>query len=1106
MGRINKLQVLVAVVGIGWPAVGSAQLYQPLDTVPKPNLVVGFDTSVTMRINSGCTSCHWSTTSRLDEAKADILTTLPIFDPYFDYGYFEYRGCGTAHTQNHVQPRGDGTSNLGTIMGLIGGASACNSKERRLPGVAAGTCLTPGCLATDFPVLNAMATNQLNGFNPFSPFIHMGCAFNPTSVGNPCQSGGTDVDETVTLQAVGTGAGGLGCFHHTNFGSTNTCNLAGAQAAFIASLATFNWPRWEPSSMDPNRVRVEFCNPMRNAAQAAWAALQSCFASFGESVPQITNGDVMSAINSNTFCDHNQIAATGCQPGSPLFNTCVCDDTIPGCEIGAGVSACNTTLTWKARQQVAVCELRRDTGGNSTFYDFYQSQPDNVVNAGCRENAGLLFTDGYMGHTPGTIVESALALPHYISSNPIGNLAVFRISSVFASSANTMMGALTNGVLGTAYDATNLGNMQEAFASLLNRMYQGNYTGAAMTMDTYGNVAVTTSFSVPGYRGFSQPTDTYLGWPQRVAMHSVNPTTGAIGPALWESDWSSKASSQLGCYSQFYGPSQTPITNGSWITANRGPDDAFSNGVNRSVNVAGGTFERDNFGGTNPAALRFGRMYGTATTRPVIVERGSSDVGGLRSALYRAHLTAIQNRPRMIYTMGGGYVYAIHGGDAQITASNQQRITYNAVSANAGREVFRYSPEFVDQGRGYSPSGTYNPGANSTGNVISYDPNVNPIVPQPMTTGQLTAREVLIDVQNNNQPVFRTILVGAQGGAGRGFFAMDVTDPCTPDVLAEWALPNGSATNEPMIYEFPRDPLAPAPTNGVSEYFSQPAVVVTDGLGSTAPRIYAFNPATGGILSARALPGGTDYPTEPVCVDVVGNGYVTHCYVVAQNGTLVRVGIDGTTGQFTSSTDITPATVDRSQTYSTRPAVFFGVDGAVNVLYGSGDFANLNNPAGGNAVYKAIDTDSRLASISTAPADATRACDNALVPNGVLNIGTERVLAPPMITKGVVAWTTYEPGTNGCIAGQGRLYAMDFATCRDAIDPTPATPQAPAGQGVGDGIPTAPVLHSKSASLVASTSVVVEGSQATTVNNVRTKGLQAPAVRRLYWKLERPNP
>lgn len=1078
MRSSTKLGVLVAAGSVAFPAVGSAQLFSPLDTVPKPNLVVGFDTSVTMNIDTGCNNCHspGDPRTRLEAAKVDIRSTLPLFDPYFNLGYFQYRGCGSANVVDArtVLPSVDGSSNLGLIDSRINAATACNSKERRLPGATAGTSITPGG-AGDPAVFAAFGLRMLPGFDPLAPFLHRTCAYTPGADGTPCTSGGTPRIETMSFNG--------GCYHHSDVDFTGTltgpsCDFSGeVLAALQGELSAFAWPRWEETALDANQVRQEFCNPMRQIARRVRSALEGCFGT--TDIPMMPRSEFNSIVNGNAFCDENVIAATACQGGALLDNTCICDDTIPLCEESLVTrSQCNTPMTFKARQQVAVCETVRP----GTFYDFYQGQSDNVVNGGCRENAAALFTDGYMGESPGALAEAARAVPTYASSNPFGNMTVFRVANSFTSSANALMSAVTGGQLTVAADATNLTSMQSSFAALLNRMYRGNYTGASMTMDSYGSVAVATTFSVPGYRGVAQPTDTYLGWPMRLSLHEVGPDGTITNAPAWETDWATKAQPATSCYNEFYGPAEAPLSGA--VRSNRGPDANFANGVARAVTIPAGQLERNNIAGNdNPQPVRFGRMYGTATTKPAIVERAASDVGGLRSASFATHLNAIRNRPRMIYTMGGGYVYGIHGGTPTTMGSSRRLYGYDHTVPDAGREVIRYAPAFVDS----SPS--------------TYTVSVNPLIPQPLTTGQLNAREVFVKDQGAGVPPrWRTVVVGAQGTAGRGMFAMDVTDPCAPNVLSEWILPSGSASNEPMVYDFPGNP-ALEPT--ARQYFQIPSVIVTDGLRGSG-RLFAYNIANGALLSQVNLPGGESYPTEPVCVDVEGSGIVTHCYVVSERGRLVRVDVDAGSYSFGTVRDITPNTgpnrVDMSQVYSTRPAVFFGPDGRVNILYGSGDFQNLINATGGNAVYKVIDRDSRSFSIGGNRGEIDRSCGGSTP--GVVNIGDERLLSPPIVSKGLVAWTTYRPGSNGCVAGQAYLYAMNYSTCVDAVNGAPA----PTGRPLGDGIPTSPVLHESSSTLIASTSVGVSAAQATSVANVATKGAGTPYVKRLYWKLEAPNP
>ena len=114
----------------------------------------------------------------------------------------------------------------------------------------------------------------------------------------------------------------------------------------------------------------------------------------------------------------------------------------------------------------------------------------------------------------------------------------------------------------------------------------------------------------------------------------------------------------------------------------------------------------------------------------------------------------------------------------------------------------------------------------------------------------------------------------------------------------------------------------------------------------------------------------------------------------------------------------------------------------------------------------------------------------------------ERLLSKPIVQEGVVAWTTYASTTNGCVAGTGYLYAMDFETCHDATSPSNPRPSA---SNIGPGIPTSPVLHSQSDTLLTQSSAGPTGAQAQTAQ-ATTRSANNKWVKPLYWRLETANP
>lgn len=1082
-----------------WPA--AAQLWNPLDTVPRPNAILGHDTSVTMGIDPQCDNCHGAgdPRTRLDQSKYDILATLPLFRDYFVFGGFEYSGCGYAKINGGTRilptPGAPNTS-YNRVYNQIAAAEHCGSRENYLPNNGIGGCITatPNCIG-DYAVIRAIMEGQLDGFDPADPWDDYSCrdpsfsswcenCSGSQSEGGPCHYVGPE-GGPLTPGTWGDVAAGLA--DNPELGNISTCtdgycvnpvvfcDAGGSyqvEAALLTKLQQIQWPRWYEGNITGADVQRDLCDPVERIFNEVATEMRQCSSS-RYVLPPDTGGN---------WCVPGQIANSACAPGSPLYNTCVCDNSNPLCQTQMVVrSDCGNILTWKARQQVAVCETY-DRSQPGRFGTFFRAQPDNVVNAGgCRENVAMFFTDGYMGGTPGTTAEALSALPTYTSFGGRSNMFVFRVANVFTGDANSMMDAVTRGQITQAYLATDLVNMQVSFARVLNRVYKGVYTGAAMGTDGYGTRAAFHSFTVPGYSLGAPIGDDYLGWPARISWHEIEPDGDIVEDPIFETDWRTKANAPSSC-----GASRT-LAGGYAATGLIGPGGNFRNGVARSVNVNPNLLDRtgDDQPDAHPA-LTFGRMFSNGSTRPLVVEAPRQPPEGRFAGDFFTFARANRTRPRMIYAMSNGWVHGIDAGVYRAPGANRptygyQKLAtdYDDAAATSGAEVFRFAPIWVGDGA---------PGA-------SYDVGMNDLVQQPLITGQLTAADVYYRRANGTE-AFGTVLVGAQGKTGRGMFSIDVTDPCNPTVLAQWRLPanNDRASNEPTIYTVA---TAAAPR-------FRPAVIVTGGLNGS-PNIYAYDIATGQRLFERGLPAGDSYPTAPVCVDATGEARATHCYVTSMSGRLIRVKLDYN-GSFSRADDITPPEVNTGLVYSTSPAVFFGPDGSPNVVYGSGDFRNLTTAGGQNYVYKAIDRQARRGGDNTTAADVQYACGSpSSTRSGVITLAAgERVISPPVVAKGVVSWTTYTAQATGCAAGTGSVYAMRYDTCDEAIDNNVPPGTSPRAHSTNAGIPAQPTMHRASESLMISKSTAPSGGQAV-ISDVNTRGGGRPVLKRLYWRPQMDN-
>lgn len=1016
----------------------SAQLWNPLDTKPKPNILVAFDTSVTMAIKSDCSDCHRGGASppyRLDEAKTDIRAVMPFFQDLFAYGGYAYQGCGSAHVVSGSRCYPDPTNleaSFTCVDNMIARAGFCESAENGLPGNAK-TCITPFC-AQDAAILGRVlqTPNLIPGLTPPPP---------PSSPTARCDKASAP---------------------------TATVDI---QAELTAAAPNINWPQWEGAVFFDDAYQF-ICGPLRGAVNAVWNKVEGCL-----NDPYTFWPGVTAWLGNSASCDAMAVAASVCTaPTSPFVGTCVCGDQTVGCTMGDALSACGVPLRLKARQQVGVCESYNP----DTFQAHFKAQPDNRVNpGGCRQNVALFFTDGFFGSN--SMIRSEVAKADLDGAfTPAGqddlrNRFVFRVSNVDnIADANALQAQLSRGTVTEAYSATNQATMMESFAIVANRVFRGVYSGASATFDRYNQRVAFHLFTVPS--GAGTAGERYLGRPSRIAWHEVDPSTGTINPApIFETDWASVAGAPL------------VGTLGGLDTRYLGPGGRFRNDVSRIQEIEANTIDRTGDGvADDHPRLRWGYMLGGASTQPVIVEAPREIPSGPSAASFASFMNraAVKNRPRVVYVLSNGYLHAIHAGarrdNPPVTAGKVQLAFDYVENADSGKELWRYKPPYTDW------LDTMRVGRRATYTF-------NDVTQQPILNGQIVVREMKV-ANTNSASDFQTLLAFSQGKNGRGYAVLDVTDPLSlPIVRRTWVLPEAAdrASQEPMFYALPAGPAGQV----------KASVIVTGGLGGSRT-IYRYD-VLGSDLGSAVLPGSgaESYPTEPSCFDATGKGYITHCYVLSSVGRLVRVGI-AADGAFTAISDITP-TAPRSpigggRVFHTRPVVFFGGDGAVNLVFGSGSATDLSNTGSQDYVFKVKD---ELFTKAAPPASgtATQVCapDSSGNRDGAIALAPgERVVSPPIVAKGVVAFTTFTvDGTTACGEGSAKLYAFNYERCTDAFD---STRRRPTPVGLGNGIPTSPVLLRASERIVAVTSAAPAA--ATGSRPVQTSGGRLMALKRLFWR------
>ncbi len=150
-----------------------------------------------------------------------------------------------------------------------------------------------------------------------------------------------------------------------------------------------------------------------------------------------------------------------------------------------------------------------------------------------------------------------------------------------------------------------------------------------------------------------------------------------------------------------------------------------------------------------------------------------------------------------------------------------------------------------------------------------------------------------------SNPVWKTILVSGLNGGGRGYFALDITDPNTPTLLWEFTTSSGTGIrqDDDLGYSYGK----PVVTRKVDGTW---VVVVTSGYNNTSPGtgrgfLYVLDAATGAIISKIATGvGNTTTPSGLAKIAVwnsdIGGNTAGYVYGGDLQGNLWRFDINST--------------------------------------------------------------------------------------------------------------------------------------------------------------------------------------------------------------------
>jgi type IV pilus assembly protein PilY1 len=340
--------------------------------------------------------------------------------------------------------------------------------------------------------------------------------------------------------------------------------------------------------------------------------------------------------------------------------------------------------------------------------------------------------------------------------------------------------------------------------------------------------------------------------------------------------------------------------------------------------------------------------------------------------------------------------------------------------------------------------------------------------------GQQEVADICVsNCSDNNAAVWKTILVGGFGNGGRGYYALDITNPLSPQALWEYTDSNlGYTYGNPQIAKQADGTWVVAFTSGYNN------VPNSDGTGGDGQgRLYVLNAATGAFI--RSIPTGVGNTSSPSgmskivaeVVNSIADSTIQAIYGGDLEGNLWRFDINNNVGAAGYDAQLLASLTDASgnpQPMTGKPAI--GIVNGYNVLYvGTGaylaasdinttstqSFYAIKDPLSTNttpniAIYpnprtsgnfvQQIQTSttcpSGTSNLICTPGDMIRTTTDYPVNFATgggwyldLPVAGERAYTDPTLAFDLVVFSTNVPVAAACnLGGYSFLYALDYQT------------------------------------------------------------------------------
>ena len=312
---------------------------------------------------------------------------------------------------------------------------------------------------------------------------------------------------------------------------------------------------------------------------------------------------------------------------------------------------------------------------------------------------------------------------------------------------------------------------------------------------------------------------------------------------------------------------------------------------------------------------------------------------------------------------------------------------------------------------------------------------------------------------------WKTVLIGGAREGGPGLFAMDVTDPRSPDLLWQNEAPNG----------------APFPSQATLIKTGNTAVAVVGSGFDTVDGeawIYAYDVETGTLLGSILLSqinNNRNKATRPVALDRNFDGTSEQLYLGDMLGSLWRIDLNNS--MYPNQWDVSEI-FEGSAPITATPALTFDIHGNVMVFVGTGSYLDDDDmdSIDNNYFYGVIDrNDGNTARLSSLVNQTDHINDIGGHDGWYIELEMddgERITEVALVAAGNVLVTSFAPSHDECIAGgESWLYRLHYDNGGNPEDGEDGEEFARV-TSLGQGIASHPVLD------LASGNVVIQGSDA----------------------------